>query len=126
MLFKTSYEIGILSKLMAIFFSFSDATTIFRGNTLVSKMMDEAMRLTGAAYLRSVLRPTLAAVLAERRPCEIDPARVKPSAAVTANLANLKDYVERVSTLPLRYESDMALDTKTIHFALVIPCHWCH
>lgn len=89
-------------------------------------MMDEAMRLTGAAYLRSVLRPTLAAVLAERRPCEIDPARVKPSAAVTANLANLKDYVERVSTLPLRYESDMALDTKTIHFALVIPCHWCH
>ncbi|KAL0895532.1 hypothetical protein ABMA27_011639 [Loxostege sticticalis] len=74
----------------------TDATTIFRGNTLVSKMMDEAMRLTGAAYLRSVLRPTLAAVLAERRPCEIDPARVKPSAAVTANLANLKDYVERV------------------------------
>ncbi|XP_052753718.1 GTPase-activating protein isoform X1 [Galleria mellonella] len=74
----------------------TDATTIFRGNTLVSKMMDEAMRLSGAAYLRSVLRPTLAAVLAERRPCEIDPARVKPSAAVTANLANLKEYVERV------------------------------
>lgn len=74
----------------------TDATTIFRGNTLVSKMMDEAMRLSGASYLRAVLRPTLAAVLAERRPCEIDPARVKPSAAVTANLANLKDYVERV------------------------------
>ncbi|XP_047031180.1 GTPase-activating protein isoform X1 [Helicoverpa zea] len=74
----------------------TDATTIFRGNTLVSKMMDEAMRLSGASYLRAVLRPTLAAVLAERRPCEIDPARVKPSAAVTGNLANLKDYVERV------------------------------
>ncbi|CAH2068900.1 unnamed protein product, partial [Iphiclides podalirius] len=74
----------------------TDATTIFRGNTLVSKMMDESMRLSGASYLRSVLRPTLAAVLAERRPCEIDPARVKPSAAVAANLANLKDYVERV------------------------------
>ncbi|CAG4963391.1 unnamed protein product [Parnassius apollo] len=74
----------------------TDATTIFRGNTLVSKMMDEAMRLSGAAYLRAVLRPTLAAVLAERRPCEIDPARVKPCAAVAANLATLKDYVERV------------------------------
>ncbi|XP_068628547.1 GTPase-activating protein [Battus philenor] len=74
----------------------TDATTIFRGNTLVSKMMDEAMRLSGASYLRSVLRPTLAAVLAERRPCEIDPARVKPSAAIATNLANLKDYVERV------------------------------
>lgn len=74
----------------------TDATTIFRGNTLVSKMMDEAMRLSGASYLRAVLRPTLAAVLAERRPCEIDPARVKPSAAIASNLANLKDYVERV------------------------------
>lgn len=57
------------------------------------------MRLSGASYLRSVLRPTLAAVLAERRPCEIDPARVKPTGAVTANLANLKDYVERVRLL---------------------------
>lgn len=75
----------------------SDATTIFRGNTLVSKMMDEAMRLSGAGYLRAVLRPTLAAVLAERRPCEIDPARVKPASAVTTNLTNLKDYVEKVS-----------------------------
>ncbi|CAB3237524.1 unnamed protein product [Arctia plantaginis] len=74
----------------------TDATTIFRGNTLVSKMMDEAMRLSGASYLRAVLRPTLAAVLAERKPCEIDPARVKPSAAIASNLANLKDYVERV------------------------------
>ncbi|CAG9576019.1 unnamed protein product [Danaus chrysippus] len=74
----------------------TDATTIFRGNTLVSKMMDEAMRLTGASYLRGVLRPTLAAVLAEKKPCEIDPARVKPAAAVATNLANLKDYVERV------------------------------
>lgn len=60
-------------------------------------MMDEAMRLSGASYLRSVLRPTLAAVLAERKPCEIDPARVKPTAAIASNLANLKDYVERVT-----------------------------
>ncbi|KAJ2943831.1 hypothetical protein O0L34_g8159 [Tuta absoluta] len=74
----------------------TDATTIFRGNTLVSKMMDEAMRLSGASYLRSVLRPTLAAVLTEKKPCEIDPARVKPSAAIATNLANLKDYVEKV------------------------------
>ncbi|CAG9782856.1 unnamed protein product [Diatraea saccharalis] len=84
----------------------TDATTIFRGNTLVSKMMDETMRLTGASYLRGVLRPTLAAVLAERRPCEIDPARVKPSAAISTNLANLKDYVERVfSAITSSYES---------------------
>lgn len=59
-------------------------------------MMDEAMRLSGAGYLRAVLRPTLAAVLAERRPCEIDPARVKPQAAISNNRANLQHYVEKV------------------------------
>lgn len=94
--------------------SHSDATTIFRGNTLVSKMMDETMRLTGASYLRSVLRPTLAAVLAERKPCEIDPARVKPSGAITHNLANLKDYVERVSDHSSSY---ITASSKKVSFA---------
>lgn len=74
----------------------TDATTIFRGNTLVSKMMDEIMRLSGASFLRSVLQPTLLAVIAERKPCEIDPARVKPLSAVTANRLNLYEYVEKV------------------------------
>lgn len=74
----------------------TDPTTIFRGNTLVSKMMDEAMRLSGLHYLHSTLRPVVDAILAEKKPCEIDPARVKDKSMVENNLVHLQEYVERV------------------------------
>ncbi|XP_031626092.1 GTPase-activating protein [Contarinia nasturtii] len=74
----------------------TDQTTIFRGNTLVSKMMDEVMRLSGLHYLHSTLRPIVDAILAEKKPCEIDPTRVKDKSMAENNLVNLQEYVERV------------------------------
>jgi Ras GTPase-activating protein 3 len=41
----------------------TDPTTIFRGNTLVSKMMDEVMRLSGLHYLHNTLVSTLSYML---------------------------------------------------------------
>lgn len=67
-----------------------DANTIFRGNTLVSKMMDEVMRLAGLHYLHETLRPSLDQVFAEKKPCEIDPARVKDPTVIQTNMENLK------------------------------------
>lgn len=74
----------------------TDPTTIFRGNTLVSKMMDEAMRLSGLHYLHTTLRPIVESILAEKKPCEIDPMRAKDKSMVESNLVNLQEYVERV------------------------------
>lgn len=74
----------------------TDPTTIFRGNTLVSKMMDEAMRLSGLHYLHATLKPIVDAIVTDRKPCEIDPTRVKDMSTVDANLINLQEYVERV------------------------------
>lgn len=74
----------------------TDPTTIFRGNTLVSKMMDEAMKLSGSQYLHATLRPIVDEIVAEKRPCEIDPARVKDRGQIDANLKNLSVYVARV------------------------------
>lgn len=68
----------------------SDANTIFRGNTLVSKMMDEVMRLAGRHYLHSTLRPAIDLVFQEHKPCEIDPSRCKDPNTIESNLANLK------------------------------------
>ncbi|XP_017875517.1 GTPase-activating protein isoform X2 [Ceratina calcarata] len=76
----------------------TDPTTIFRGNTLVSKMMDEGMRLAGLHYLHSTLRPAMEQVFSEKKPCEIDPSRVKDANTIQTNLTNLKEYVERVFT----------------------------
>ncbi|KOC63546.1 Ras GTPase-activating protein 3 [Habropoda laboriosa] len=74
----------------------TDPTTIFRGNTLVSKMMDEGMRLAGLHYLHNTLRPAMEQVFLEKKPCEIDPTRVKDANTIQTNLTNLKEYVERV------------------------------
>jgi Ras GTPase-activating protein 3 len=73
----------------------TDPTTIFRGNTLVSKMMDEAMKLNGLPYLHSTLRPIVELILHEKKCCEIDPTRVKEK-DVDQNLNNLHEYVEKV------------------------------
>ncbi|XP_062561540.1 GTPase-activating protein [Armigeres subalbatus] len=74
----------------------TDPTTIFRGNTLVSKMMDEAMRLSGLHYLHNTLRPIVEEIFADKKPCEIDPARVKDKNVIDTNLVNLQEYVEKV------------------------------
>lgn len=73
-----------------------DANTIFRGNTLVSKMMDEVMKLAGLHYLHNTLRSSLDLVFRERKPCEIDPARVRDPAMIETHLTNLKEYVENI------------------------------
>ncbi|KAG5900731.1 hypothetical protein JTB14_038249 [Gonioctena quinquepunctata] len=74
----------------------TDPTTIFRGNTLVSKMMDEAMRLIGLQYLHKTLRPTLELIVNEHKPCEIDPTRVRDANTIATNLANLKHYIQKI------------------------------
>jgi Ras GTPase-activating protein 3 len=75
----------------------TDPTTIFRGNTLVSKMMDEAMKLSGLHYLHSTLRPIVELILHEKKCCEIDPARInREKTSIEQNLNNLHDYVEKV------------------------------
>ncbi|CAL4158948.1 unnamed protein product, partial [Meganyctiphanes norvegica] len=70
-----------------------DTNTIFRGNSLVSKCMDELMRLSGQHYLRATLKPTLDLIVRERKPCEIDPTKMASGESRENNLANLKEYV---------------------------------
>lgn len=74
----------------------TDANTIFRGNTLVSKMMDETMRLAGLRYLHETLRCPLEIVISEHKSCEVDPSRVSDLNTIRANLNNLKEYVENI------------------------------
>lgn len=74
----------------------TDPTTIFRGNTLASKMMDEAMKLIGLQYLHKTLRPSLELIFSEKKPCEIDPTRVRDSNQIHTNRNNLISYIQRI------------------------------
>ncbi|KAG0416969.1 hypothetical protein HPB47_005995, partial [Ixodes persulcatus] len=71
----------------------ADPHTIFRGNTLVSKCVDEYMKLTGMLYLQDTLKAVIAKILSEHLPCEIDPSRLKDGESLKANEGNLRGYV---------------------------------
>lgn len=56
------------------------------------------MRLAGLRYLHMTLRPALDTIFQEKKPCEIDPAKIKDPAIIEQNLVNLKEYVEKILT----------------------------
>ncbi|XP_028966545.1 ras GTPase-activating protein 3 [Galendromus occidentalis] len=73
----------------------SDATTLFRGNSLLSRCVDEFMKFVGMQYLQSTLRSLIDRVLSERKPCEIDPTKLSDEAKqLPINTQNLKSYAD--------------------------------
>ncbi|XP_071798540.1 ras GTPase-activating protein 3-like [Asterias amurensis] len=73
----------------------SDPNTIFRGNSLASKCIDEFMRMDGLHYLYDTLRDLLENIYEEKKPCEIDPSKLKDNESLETNLGNLRQYVEQ-------------------------------
>ncbi|OWF54600.1 ras GTPase-activating protein 3-like [Mizuhopecten yessoensis] len=74
----------------------SDPNTVFRGNTLITKVIDELMKLVGLPCLHEAIKATVDEICTEHLSCEIDPARVKDGENLSDNMKNLKRYVEQV------------------------------
>nr|KAG5708227.1 hypothetical protein BaRGS_021161 [Batillaria attramentaria] len=70
-----------------------DPNTLFRGNSLLSKMIDELMKLVGLPYLHDTLKTFIDDVCDDPKPCEIDPTRLKEGENLSENLENMKKYV---------------------------------
>uniref|UniRef100_A0A8C6WQK2 RAS p21 protein activator 3 n=1 Tax=Neogobius melanostomus TaxID=47308 RepID=A0A8C6WQK2_9GOBI len=73
-----------------------DPNTIFRGNSLTSKCIDETMKLAGMHYLQVTLKPIIDEICADHKPCEIDPVKLKESENLDTNRENLRQYVDRI------------------------------
>ncbi|KFO35023.1 Ras GTPase-activating protein 3, partial [Fukomys damarensis] len=76
-----------------------DPNTIFRGNSLASKCIDETMKLAGMHYLQVTLKPAIEEVCQSHRPCEIDPVKLKDGESLENNMENLRQYVDRIFTV---------------------------
>lgn len=74
----------------------TDANIIFRGNTFLSKFLDELMKLIGMHYLHATLSGVIHRVISEKKCCEIDPSRLKDPQCLSQNMANLTGYLEMV------------------------------
>ncbi|XP_033096106.1 ras GTPase-activating protein 3-like isoform X2 [Anneissia japonica] len=74
----------------------SDANTIFRGNSLGTKCIDEYMKLEGMHYLHDTLKVNIDEIHDDHRSCEIDPTKLRDGEVLADNLVKLKDYVEKI------------------------------
>ncbi|KAG7222368.1 hypothetical protein INR49_016323 [Caranx melampygus] len=73
-----------------------DPNTIFRGNSLTSKCIDETMKLAGMHYLQVTLKPIIDEICTEHKSCEINPDKLKESENLDTNRENLRHYVDRI------------------------------
>ncbi|OQV12884.1 Ras GTPase-activating protein 3 [Hypsibius exemplaris] len=76
----------------------TDVSTLFRGNTLLSKCVDETMRLGGKFYLESFMKDHIDRIFLEQKYCEIDPVRLADGGDLNLNMLNLVSYIEPILT----------------------------
>uniref|UniRef100_A0A8C1NHS0 RAS p21 protein activator 3 n=1 Tax=Cyprinus carpio TaxID=7962 RepID=A0A8C1NHS0_CYPCA len=70
-----------------------DPNTIFRGNSLTSKCIDETMKLAGMHYLRVTLKPIIDEICTDHKPCEIDPVKLKESENLDTNRVSFSKVI---------------------------------
>uniref|UniRef100_A0A671QSD4 Ras GTPase-activating protein 2-like n=1 Tax=Sinocyclocheilus anshuiensis TaxID=1608454 RepID=A0A671QSD4_9TELE len=75
-----------------------EANTIFRGNSLATRCIDDMIKIVGKSYLTVTLKPVLNEIFESNKTCEIDPVKLKEGDNVEVNKENLQGYVQKVFT----------------------------
>uniref|UniRef100_A0A8D3BEC1 RAS p21 protein activator 2 n=1 Tax=Scophthalmus maximus TaxID=52904 RepID=A0A8D3BEC1_SCOMX len=73
-----------------------EANTIFRGNSLATRCIDDMMKIVGKNYLAVTLKPVIDEICESNKTCEIDPVKLKEGDNVEVNKENLQGYVQKV------------------------------
>ncbi|XP_060779534.1 ras GTPase-activating protein 2 isoform X3 [Neoarius graeffei] len=73
-----------------------EANTIFRGNSLATRCIDDMMKMVGRNYLNITLKPVLDEICESNKTCEIDPIKLKEGDNVEVNKENLQIFVQKV------------------------------
>ncbi|XP_053565798.1 ras GTPase-activating protein 2 [Bombina bombina] len=73
-----------------------EVNTIFRGNSLATRCLDETMKIVGNHYLKVTLKQVLDEICDSPKPCEIDPNRLKEGDNIDIHKDNLRYYVDKV------------------------------
>ncbi|KAL3092056.1 hypothetical protein niasHT_022989 [Heterodera trifolii] len=74
--------------------SCNDVNTLFRSQSLASKVMYEMMKFVGQNYLFNSLKPLIDLIFAERKCCEIDPSKLKTGDSLDQNFRSITTYAE--------------------------------
>jgi hypothetical protein len=72
----------------------NETSTLFRNQSMASKLMHEMMKFAGHDYLISTLKPVIDLVFAEKKRCEIDPTKLRQGENLEENTRNFAVYAE--------------------------------
>uniref|UniRef100_A0A5S6QDW1 Ras-GAP domain-containing protein n=1 Tax=Trichuris muris TaxID=70415 RepID=A0A5S6QDW1_TRIMR len=90
-------------------------TTLFRGNTLASKVMGCCFKLYGYEYLHSLLRDFIYATTQKADKCyEVDQSRLDPGGNLAENTTNLMNLVENILNLILNSADQFPIQLKSM------------
>lgn len=71
-------------------------TTLFRGNSLATKSVEQFMKISALPYLHATLKDVVTAVFEEQLSCEIDPSKLPKGQDINTNAYNLRAYMSRL------------------------------
>ncbi|EJD75727.1 CBR-GAP-1 protein [Loa loa] len=71
-----------------------DINTLFRSQSLATKIIHEQMKFFGHHYLVTSIKPVIDMIYCERKCCEIDPMKLKQNDSLESNKLNLIVYGE--------------------------------
>ncbi|KAL7748700.1 hypothetical protein RI367_005853 [Sorochytrium milnesiophthora] len=79
-----------------------DTPTLFRGNSMTTKVLDAFMKHTGLAYLHRVLSTVIRYIISRNLVCEVDPTRMDRSADMQKNWRVLLDINSKICDMIFR------------------------
>ena len=71
------------------------ANTLFRLNSMATKIMVQYCKLIGVDYLRASVGPEIRAIVANPKPMEMDPEKLPPGQNITENTNNVRESAEK-------------------------------
>ncbi|XP_048468774.1 neurofibromin isoform X1 [Rhincodon typus] len=102
--------------------------TLFRGNSLASKIMTFCFKVYGATYLQKLLEPLLKTVLKDPEKqhlsFEVDPTRLEPNESLDENQRNLLQMTERFFHAIINSSSEFPPQLRSVcHCLYQATCH---
>ncbi|KAI4887778.1 hypothetical protein NFI96_006548 [Prochilodus magdalenae] len=102
--------------------------TLFRGNSLASKIMTFCFKVYGATYLQKLLEPLLRGVITapewQMLSFEVDPTRLEPSEVLEENQRNLLQMTKRFFLAIINSSSEFPPQLRSVcHCLFQATCH---